>query len=189
MQDLIEYINSIYPVSMEIKEALAQELKRKVFCKKDFILKEGQTCKSIYFIEKGLLRCFYIKGSKEVCTWFMKEGDMVISVESFFNQKPGYESIQVLEDCVLYSLQYDELQNLYKKFPEFNFVGRRITETYYSLSEQRLYSLRMQKASERYHYLLRNHSELIKRVPSKFLASYLGIALETLSRMKHKIII
>ena len=187
MESLLQYINSIYPLSEEIKEALSQSLKRKTFSRKEFILKEGQICKNIYFIEKGLLRCFYIKGAKEVSTWFMKEGDMVISVESFFKQQPSFESIQVLEDCILYSMQYEDLQELYYKFPVFNFPARKITEDYYVLSEQRLNSLRMQRASERYKFLLENHTELIKRVPSKYLSSYLSISEETLSRMKSKV--
>jgi len=73
----------------------------------------------------------------------MKEGDFMISVESFFNQKESYESIQALEDCEVYSASYNDVQNLYNKFPEYNFVGRVLTEKYYVLSEQRLYSLRM----------------------------------------------
>jgi CRP-like cAMP-binding protein len=187
MEMLMQYINSIYPLSTEVKETLSQHLKRKEFKRKEFILKEEQICKSIYFIEKGLLRCFYIKGAKEVSSWFMKEGDMVISVESFFKQQPSYEAIQVLEDCILYSLEYENLQEMYRKFPEFNFPARKITENYYALSEQRLYSLRMQRASERYKFLLEKHAELIKRVPSKYLSSYLGISEETLSRIKSKI--
>lgn len=189
MERLLQYINSIYPLSTEIIEALGRNLKTKNYSKKEFVLKEGQTCKNIYFIEKGLLRCFYIKGAKEVSTWFMKEGDMVISVESFFKQQPSYESIQVLEDCVLYSMQYEDLQEMYHQFPAFNFPARKITEDYYVLSEQRLNSLRMQRASERYKFLLENHAELLKRVPSKYLSSYLSITEETLSRMKSKVMI
>lgn len=189
MKQLFLYINSIYPLSDDIQKHLVLNLKRRVLSKKDFLLKEGQTCKSINFIEQGLLRCFYIKEAKEVSTWFMKEGDMVISVESFYNQRPGNENIQALEDTIVYSMDYEILQSMYHMFMEFNFIGRSLTEKYYELCEQRIYSLRMQPAIERYLYLLNNHPELIKRVPSKFLASYLGIAMETLSRMKHKLII
>lgn len=189
MKQLFLFLNSIHPLSEEILRQLTLNLKRKVLLKKDFLLKEGQTCKSIYFIEQGLLRCFYNKEAKEVSTWFMKEGDMVISVESYYNQQPGYENIQALEDSIIYYMEYDVLQSMYHSFPEFNITGRRLTEKYYTLSEQRIYSIRMQSAAERYLYLLTNHAELIQRVPSKFLASYLGIAMETLSRMKHKLFI
>ena len=117
----------------------------------------------------------------------MKEGDLIISVESFFNQRPSYESIQVLEDCNLLCVSYYELQHMYKKFYELNYIARVLTEKYYALSEQRLYSLRMQRARDRYKFLLDNFAELIQRVPSKYLASYLSISEETLSRIKSKI--
>ena len=114
----------------------------------------------------------------------MKEGDVIVSVESFFNQSPSYEAIQALEDCTLYYITYDELQFIFRNFMEFNFIGRILIEKYYTLSERRLYSLRMQKAQDRYKYLMDHHPELILRVPSKHLASYLGIAEPTLSTIK-----
>jgi CRP-like cAMP-binding protein len=128
MESLLQYIHSIYPLSSELRENLVDNLKRKEFSRKEFLLDAGQVCRRIYFIEKGLLRCFYIKGAKEVCSWLMKEGDLVISVESFFKQRPSYESIQALEDCIIYSMEYEDLQEMYYKFPEFNFAGRKITE-------------------------------------------------------------
>jgi hypothetical protein len=103
----------------------------------------------------------------------MKEGDLCVSVESFFKQKESYENIQAIEDSSVLYMDYKDLQYMYRTYPESNFIGRVLTEVYYTLSEQRLYSLRMQKASERYYYLIQNHTDLIQRVPSKYLASYL----------------
>lgn len=76
---------------------------------------------------------------------------------------------------------------MYKTYPELNFIARVLTEKYYVLSEQRLYSLRKKRARERYEYLIDNFPELIQRVPSKYLASYLSVSEETLSRIKSKI--
>ena len=187
MTELLQALNSIHPLSDELREHLFTNLKTVVLHKKEFLLKQGQVCRSIWFIETGLVRCFYIKEDKEVCSWFMKEGDIIISVESFFTQMPSYESIQALEECELLCMDYRQLQVIYHRFPEFNFIARVLTEKYYTLSEQRLYSLRMQRASERYTYLMDHFPELIQRVPSTFIASYLGITLETLSRIKHVI--
>jgi CRP-like cAMP-binding protein len=114
----------------------------------------------------------------------MREGDVIISVESFFRQSTSYESIQSLEDCELYYISYIELQEIYRNFPEFNFVGRALTERYFCLSEQKLYSIRMMRASERYEYLLQQFPELAMRVPAKYLASYLGITPEMFSKIK-----
>lgn len=184
MEELLQYLNLIFPLSNALCEHLSVILKSKKYLRKDFLLKSGHISDKIFFIERGLIRCFYSQHEKEVCSWFMKEEDCIISVESFFKQKPSYENIQALEDTNTYYIDYNELQFIYQNFPEFNFIGRALTEKYYTLSEQRLYSLRMQTASERYHFLLENYPELIQRVPSKYLASYLGIAEETLSRNK-----
>ncbi len=184
MNELLTFLNSIYPLSQSAREYLMQNLKEIQIPKKKFLLKEGSICHNIYFVENGLLRCFYTKNDKEINSWFMKEHDVIFSVESFLNQTPSNENIQVLEDSLLYYIGYQELQYLYNQCPELNFIGRVVTEEYYKLSEQRLYSLRMQKADERYNFMMNHFPHIILRVPSKYIASYLGITEETLSRIR-----
>lgn len=184
MRSLLLFLETIYPLSEDIKHYLLVTLKEKHLAKKEFLLKGGHVSRIVCFIAQGLLRCYYVKESQEICSWFMKEGDVIISVESFFRQKPGSETIQALEDCLLYYITYDELQHLYRRFPEFNFIGRVLLEKYYMLSEQRLHSLRMQSAGERYRWLLENHSELVLRAPAKYIASYLGIEETTFSKIR-----
>ena len=186
MEKLMTYLNSIHPLSRELQEHLFYILREKYIPRKQYLLKAGQVCRNITFITKGLLRCYYVKDDREISSWFMKEGDTIISVESFFQQKKGKEYIQALDDCEIRFISSDQLEYIYRNFPEFNFVARVLLQKYYILSEQRLYSLRMQRSLERYDYLLENHSELILRVPSKYLASYLGITEETLSRIRSK---
>ena len=184
MEELLEYLNSIHPLSASTLEYLADNLQEIEVSKKKFLLRQGRICHSIYFVKKGLLRCFYIKNEMEINSWFMKENDVIIAVESFLNQTPSYENIQSLEDSVLYCIDYSQLQYLYNHSLDFNFVGRVLTEKYYKLSEQRLYSLRLQKAVERYNFTCDNFPQIILRVPSKHIASYLGITEETLSRIR-----
>jgi CRP-like cAMP-binding protein len=184
METLIGLLNTIYPLSSPLVNYLQTAIKVQELSRKDYLLRAGHVCRRICFIEKGLLRCFYIKDEQEVSSWFMQERDVIISVESFLQQKVSYESIQALEDSVLYYIDYIELQYIYRHFPEFNFIGRVLTEKYYCLSEQRLYSMRMQKSQERYDYLLEHHPELLLRVPAKYLASYLGITEVTMSKIK-----
>jgi CRP-like cAMP-binding protein len=184
MKELLAFLNSIYPLSQSAIEYLAENLKEIEIPKKEFILKQGRICYNIYFVEKGLLRCFYTKNDKEISSWFMKEHDVIFSVESFLNQTPSYENIQTLEDSLLHYITYAELQYLYNHCPEFNFIGRVVTEEYYKLSEQRLHSLRMQKANERYNFMMNYFPQMILRVQSKYIASYLGITEETLSRIR-----
>jgi CRP/FNR family transcriptional regulator, anaerobic regulatory protein len=185
MEALLHCLEIIHPLSDECKEKLFYVVKQKDLSKKELLLKAGHICQHIYFIQRGLLRCFYYRCDVEICSWFMREGDVIVSVESFFKQTVSYESIQALEDCELYYIGYKELQEIYHSFPEFNFIARVLTEKYYCLSEQRLYSIRMMRAIERYEYLLEHHPELVLRVPAKYLASYLGITPEMLSKIKN----
>ena|ERR1022692_4052801 len=110
MKELIAYLNSIFPLSDAAMEFLAENLKRLEIPKRKLILKKGHVCHNIYFVEKGLLRCFYTKNDKEINSWFMKELDVIFSVESFLNQTPSYENIQTLEDSILHYITYAELQ-------------------------------------------------------------------------------
>ncbi|TDH18147.1 Crp/Fnr family transcriptional regulator [Segetibacter sp. 3557_3] len=186
MERLLGLLASIHPLSPALEQHLSEIIQRQLFPKKCMLLKAGHTCRHIRFVEQGLARCYHNENSKEVSSWFMKEGDVFISVESFYQQKPSIESIQALEDCHVYSIEYAQLQHIYSTYPEFNIIGRILTERYYQLAEQRSKSLRSKSARERYAYLLNNHPELIQRVPSKYLSSYLGITEETLSRIRSK---
>src|SRR4051794_14705928 len=150
MEQLLFMLESIHPLSDGLKEFLLLHLKSKEVRKKELILKAGHICQHIYFIERGLLRCFYLNNDQEVCSWFMKEGDVIASVESFFEQKESYEYIQALEDSILHYISFKDLAFIYKNFSEFNYVGRELVQKYYKLSEQRLYSLRMQRGLERF---------------------------------------
>ncbi|MFT3747395.1 MAG: Crp/Fnr family transcriptional regulator [Agriterribacter sp.] len=184
MNYLFNLFSSIYPLSEGLQDALIKLLKTKDVPKKSFLLRKGHVCNDIFFIEKGLFRCYYNANGKEICSWFMKENDIIISVESFFRRTASNEDIQSIEDSIVHYISHSELDYLYKNFPEFNIMGRVLTENYYTLSEQRLYSMRSQKAVERFEYLRTHFPEIIRRVPSGYIASYLGITIETLSRIK-----
>jgi CRP-like cAMP-binding protein len=183
---LLHLCNSIIPLSDGLKERLISLLRVDTFPKKTLLLKEGQICNYIYFIEKGFVRSFILKDDQEITSWFMKENDVFISVDSFFNRQPGQEYIETIEESTLCYIHYDELQKMYRDFIEFNVVGRVLTEKYYVLCEERLQSMRKQKSEERYQFLLSYHPQILQRAPLKYVASYLGISIETLSRIRSK---
>jgi hypothetical protein len=186
MEKLLNYLNSIQQLSEPLQIHLKNLLKEKRISKYELVLKSGNISRQIFFIEKGILRGYYMKKEEEISNWFMMEEDFAISVSSFFSQSPAFESIQPLEECVVFYLTYEELQHTYLKFPEFNFIGRVITEKYYVLCENRIRQMRMLKARKRHDYLFKNHADLVRRVPAKFLATYLGVTKVTFSRNRFK---
>lgn len=184
MQSLLETVSSIGKVSDVLKADLNEKLIHENFKKKDIILEQGKICNKLYFVTKGLLRAYYMVDGKDVSSFFMDEGDFVISVLSFFKRQASYESIEALEDTETTALHFDDLKELYHRHVEFNVIGRLLTEQYYCLSEERLIGLRSKRASDRFEFLVDSRPGLLNRVPAKHLASYLGIAPETFSRMR-----
>ena len=186
MISVFKYLRSIHPFSEKLRDHLEDIIKEKKLARKDLLLKAGQVCGNIYFVEKGLLRSYYIKSAKDISSGFMKEGDICIATESFFTQKPSHESIQALEDCVVYYISYEELQRIYRDFGEFNTIGRKLLERCLLGSAQRVSAMWMQKAKDKYSWLAKQSPELSQRVPAKYLASYLGITEGMLSKIKSK---
>lgn len=184
MEKLLRVISNVGPATDGLKGAIAKCAKMEVYKKNAVLLKEGHVCRHIHFIEEGLARAFYYKDQKEYTSWFMDENNLIISVFSFFSQKPSYENIQLLEDSSIVSLDYDNLQQLYRQYPEFNYIGRILTEQYYTISEERTKSLRTLSAHERYIQLMEVFPSLFNRVPLQYIASYLGMSRETLSRIR-----
>lgn len=186
MKELLSLLNNICHLSPLLLQYLHDHLRQRSIQKKDFILQAGHISRHIYFIRKGLIRCYYLEGEQEICSKFLKEGDVVVSAASFFLQKHSLEYIQAIEDTQLWYICYDELQHLYKTFPEFNIIGRVLSTKSYLISEQRMTFIRMKNAVDRYNKMLEYYPELILRVPAKHMASYLGIAEETLSRIRSR---
>lgn len=187
LEQFVKHITNIYPISDALKERLENELEIVELPKRAHILKDGERCGHIAFVLQGLLRAYYIKDDEEVCSRFMHENHICFSVISFYTQKPGYEYIETLEPTVLARISFDQLQRIYKEHIEFNFVTRVWTEHYCSMTEQRLYSLRKQTTEERYRFFTENFPTLVNRVPLKYIASYLGMNMETISRIRKKL--
>lgn len=174
-------------ISEQAKNEIISKVSIKEIVKGSYIVEQGKTCKYLYFIKAGFIRGFYLQDGKEITTWFASENDAVTSMYSFITQKPSFETIEVLEDCILYEINYENLQLLFKKYPEFNLIGRLLTEKYYIELEERTMSLQFQTATERYLKLLQEQPQLLQKASLGMIASYLGISQETLSRIRKKI--
>ncbi len=182
-----EQLSQISFLSPELRQHLSLILEEETFQRKTILLKAGHVSRRIYFVKKGFIRAFFYKASSPYTTWFMGQSEFVISVYSFFSQKPSFENIEVLEDSILLSITWDELQNLYKQFPEFNIIGRLITEQYYIRSEERTIDQQTLTAQQRYQKLLNTYPDILQQATLGQIASYLGIKQETLSRIRHQV--
>jgi CRP-like cAMP-binding protein len=189
-KNMFTYLGAPYPLQEGLVEELVMLADYKEIRAKALLLKPGDTCKHLYFIHEGLLRCYYIRPNEnktlddqEVCTQFMRENDTCVSVRSFYTQTPGKEYIQALEPCKLSLITYENLEKVYRKYMDFNFNGRVLTAKYLMDWADQLENIRLLKGPERFEILVKRDPELLGRVPQKYLASYLDITPTSLSRM------
>jgi len=186
MNPLISYLINYYKISPEAQEALEKELVRHEFEKDGFLHKEGSVCRRLFFIESGCIRGFHYKEGREVTNWFGFEDSLVTSFHSFIDQQPGHEYIQAMEDTVVWAISRDILYQLYDQFPVIERLGRITCEQYYIRLEDRYVNAHFKTASERYLDLLTIYPHIIQRTPLGYVASYLGISQETLSRIRSR---
>ena len=182
----LQYIEQLIPVSDALRTRLERDLEITETPKGTVVLKDGQRCDHIAFVLEGLLRAYYLKDGEEICSRFMPENHICFSVIPFYTRRPGYEYIETLEATTMARIHYDALEQIYSDFPEFNVVTRKWTEHYCGMSEQRLFLLRRQTAEERYQSFLQLYPTIIQRVPQKYIATFLGMTTETLSRVRKK---
>jgi CRP/FNR family transcriptional regulator, anaerobic regulatory protein len=186
IEPMLQKFESLYPLSEDLRDRLQQIISVKEYPKKSCLLQEGHVADHACFVLKGLARAYYVSDGREVTSRFMDEGFIITSWLSFYTRKPGYEIIETLEDSVLGCVNYDDLQKLYADFLEFNVIGRKLTEYFFFLAEQRTQMLRKHTADEKYQFFLAQHPDLLQRVQLKYIATYLGMSEETLSRTRAK---
>ena len=183
---LLQTLGYFHPLSPEIEAYLKERTSSCSARKRKLILKEGAVCNYIYFIVKGAVRGFIREGQKDITTWIVVENELVTSIFSLDNPAPSTENIQALENCELLAMTYDSLNELYSRFPEFNLIARKLLQRYYADAERRAFIARLTKAENKYRHFLLLHQPLANRIPLKYIASYLGMTLETLSRVRKK---
>ena len=174
------------PLSAELRNDLASKVFVRKVAKGNMLITEGKICNELYLIKKGFLRGFHYHNGKEITAWFGFENDIATSTYSFVSQKPGFENIEAIENSILYVISYDDLNRIYQNHPEFNYVGRLLTEKYYVDLMERTLCLQFQSAKESYEQLVTRQPYILQRASLGHVASYLGISQETLSRIRTK---
>ena len=187
LSPLLQMLNSIKPLSRDLETALINSVEPEIITKGKIMLHEGEVCKNLWSLANGLLRSFHNIGDKETTSRIMFTNHIIISPGSFFKQTPATEFIGALTESIVVTLSYARLQDIYEKFPEFNYHTRLITEDYFYKQEQRLYMLRRHNAADKYTFFMENYRDYLKDIPQKFIASFLNMAHETFSRTRNKL--
>jgi CRP-like cAMP-binding protein len=183
---LYKRIIHLAPLSQESVEKLFEATWERQVSKGEIILREGQICKKILFVEEGYLRTYIVKDGVDINTDFTFEGNFTTNLKSLRSSLPSATTIQAGEATVVYEFEKDQLLELYKESPEIESFGRKLLEQLLIMQEEHTTLFKLFTPTERYNYLLTHKPQIIQRVSLSQLSSYLGIARETLSRIRKK---
>lgn len=185
--NLDSVIDNIFPISSAAKEKLKLYFNEVSYPKNHLLLKANKIENNIFFLKTGLARAFFETENDEITFWFGVEGDPILSMKNYIENKPSYDNIELLENSELYKISHNDLQKLYNNNLEIANWGRKLAEKELVKTEERLISRQLGKAKDRYEELLSNHPDLLQRVALSHIASYLGITQVSLSRIRAEI--
>ena len=186
MKELGDYIKSIYPISDKALEALLDICTPIHYKKNEIISNIGGTCKTIYFVRKGALRIFYFKGDNDITDSMEFENAFVARVESLVSGQPSRKGIQAIEDTEMLAIDAEKLFRLYDDYLEVERLFKKIFLNAFMAMVNRIESIQFHGAETRYANFIKEHPDVLKRVPLKYIASYLGITQVSLSRIRAK---
>lgn len=183
---ILHVLEQFHPLPSGIEEFFEKNVRSLRVPNKKILLREGEICRYIFFIVKGAVRGYMKVGRREITTWIVVENELVTSIASLTKPMPVMENIQAVEECELLALPFNCLEEMYERFPEMNITIRKILQLYYWQAELRAFIARLTNAEKKYHYFLERQSHLANRIQLKYIASYLGMTVETLSRIRRK---
>lgn len=187
----ISFFDSIFPfvkLSSESRQILLSNMTKLSLPKSHVLVPVGGICKSVFYLEKGLTRTFYLKDGKEVTERFCAENSFTCSMAGYLTNTPDGRQIELLEPSIVWTMPYETLEKLYDEHHEIERLGRHIITNDVIELQNRLSGLQFKTAEERYLNLINSTPSLFQRVPLGIISSYLGITQETLSRIRSKVV-
>jgi CRP/FNR family transcriptional regulator, anaerobic regulatory protein len=187
MKGILNSIKSFVPLNPEEEAAFTSILRVKKLKKKEFLLQEGQVCNKIFFLNSGCIRLFYNIDGTENTRQFFFEKSWYTAYASFLTGQPAVENVQALEDSEVVFFSKEDIYKLYDIHPVFDKFGRLMAERAYLAVSNLNKMLANEEPEERYLNLLKQRPKLAEKIPQHYIASYLGIQPETLSRIRKRI--
>lgn len=182
---ITDFLSTLIPFTKDELNDISDHFKKESVPKNQILVRQGDICKSLYFIEQGMGRSYYLnENGKEITQWFFGIGKFMSSVDSFFQQSPSLYYLEVLEDSIVYSISKKEIDALFSKYHKMEKLGRLVTIEMLTKMVNKLNAIQFQTARERYDYMLAEFPDIAHQVPLGHIASYLGMTQETLSRIR-----
>lgn len=186
MNELVKHLAKYCDISPQDEKAILEMTMIKSYGKGEILLKEGRVAKECYFVLKGFIRSYYIKGDEEKTTGFYLEGD-VASPVSYGTDAPSDHYLQCLEETIACVGTPDLESRAFKKYPSLERMSRIMAEAFLSKANQKLDLFKLNSPEERYLHLLETQPALLQRANQYQIASYLGMQPESLSRIRSRV--
>ncbi len=187
MEEIKKFIDNIYPMKDDDWDFFSSKLRKEKLDKNSTLIKTGVIENYLSFISKGVVR-FYIPQEENGLTFgFLFENEFVTAYDSFITQTPSHYQIETLTNTTLWRISFKDLQDVYKKTESGNLIGRRMAENMFLIKSKREIALLNKTAEERYLDLFKERPKLLKQIPLKYIASYIGVTPQALSRIRRRI--
>lgn len=180
-------LDQIYPLPNSSKSRLCACIEEVSFPKGHILMQAEKIEPTIYFVQRGIVRAYAEIDGNEITFWFGKEGETVLSMRSYVENKKSYEYIELLENSTFYKLNTFHLQSCFQEDIHIANWGRKLAEKELIATEERLIARQFKTASQRYRELIEQNPALLQRVQLGHIASYLGITQVSLSRIRAEI--
>jgi CRP-like cAMP-binding protein len=184
MTELLHHFSKYIPLSDILRNEIIKRIKYQVFSKGELVHSANTVCTQSYFIQKGILRTYFLKDGKEISEYFCSENEWTNSPRSFMFRQLDHYYIDALEPTEVFTIHVTDLVYLFDNFPEMERYARLSMGTLVYHMIERITSMRFTTAKEKYQHFCQAYKDIYHRIPLGMIASYLGIAQETLSRLR-----
>ena len=166
---------------LDVLESILVPMK---YAKGEMILKEGDICDSIYYVDRGLIRQFYFKNGKEVTEHLGDDHSIFMCIESLFKEEPTMLQVEALEQTIVYAIPKNKLEVVALHYVNIQMMYRKILEESLIISQRHADLMRFETAQDRYKKLCKQSPQVVLRAPLVYIANYLQMTPETLSRVR-----
>ena len=187
MTEIRDYIDHISPMNEGDWDFFFLILKKVQFDKNSTILQLGKIEKHLSIISKGIILLYIPTEESDVTFGFLFENEFVTAYDSFLTQTPSEYEMETLTESVLWQISHKDLQEVYDKTENGNIIGRRMAENMFLIKSKRELSFLSKSAEERYLDLFMERPRLLRQIPLKYIASYIGVTPQALSRIRKRI--
>ena len=187
MEKIKEQLQSLFDISQDEADIFLSGFRKRELSKNEILIAEGEVCHIVGLIEKGLMVCVYNKDGEEIIDEFGFENGFITNYYSFLTRLPSQKEIRALEPCIVHIISRQSLEQLGSQYSFIEKMSRMMNEKLFLRAHDRIRSLLLESAQERYEKMIAQRPDLSQRIPQYLIAAYLHVKPETISRIRKKI--